>query len=114
MFLWRVISASASRSKTPETSTAGEWCKYTSRTKSRACHVPPKELKGFTKVSVKAGQSVNATIDLERDALAFYDNLASAWVVEKGKFGVLVASSSADVKLRGDIVVEKGFKFTGL
>lgn len=75
---------------------------------------PVKELKGFTKVLVKAGQSVQATVDLDRDALAFYDHLAEAWVVEAGKFDVLVGSSSETVKLRGQVELAKGFLFTGL
>jgi len=75
---------------------------------------PLKELKGFTKVFLGPGECKKATVDLERDALSYYDDRQMAWVVEKGIFEVLVAASTSDVRLGGEVVVEKGFSWTGL
>jgi beta-glucosidase len=75
---------------------------------------PVKELKGFTKVSLGPGECKKATVDLERDALSYYDDRQMAWVVEKGIFEVLVAASARNVRLRGEAVVEKGFSWNGL
>jgi len=75
---------------------------------------PLKELKGFTKVSVKKGESVDVKIELDRDAFAFYDQGKKSWVVEKGTFDVVVGSSSAVEELRGQVEVKQGFEFVGL
>lgn len=75
---------------------------------------PVKELKGFTKVYLKPGQSKKVIVQLERDALSYYDDRQMAWVVEKGTFQVLVAASVSDVRLKGEVVVAKAFSWTGL
>lgn len=54
------------------------------------------------------------TVELGRDAISFYDDRESAWVAEKGTFEVLVAASAADVKLKGEVVLENEFTWTGL
>ena len=54
------------------------------------------------------------TIELGRDAISFYDDRKMAWVAEQGTFDVLVGTSSADIKLKGEIVLEKTFTWTGL
>lgn len=75
---------------------------------------PVKELKGFTKVSVGAGESTTAAVELDRHALSFYDERRGAWVAEEGTFDVLVAASSADVKLTGQVKLPKTIVWTGL
>ncbi len=66
---------------------------------------PIKELKGFEKVALDAGESAEITFQLDRRALAFYDPYAAQWTVEPGEFGVLVGSSSRDIRLRGTFVL---------
>jgi len=75
---------------------------------------PVKELKGFSKVHLEPGKSRKVTVELGRDAISFYDDRKSAWVAEKGAFEVLVGTSSADIKLKGEAVLEKTFTWTGL
>ena len=75
---------------------------------------PRKELKGFVKVFVKAGDSERASVPLERDALSFYDERRGAWVAEAGKFDVLVAASSVDVRLEGRFELSKTIVWSGL
>jgi beta-glucosidase len=62
---------------------------------------PPKELKGFAKVLLKPGQSQKVSIQLDRNAFAFYDLDKKGWVAEKGNFKILVGSSSRDILLNG-------------
>jgi beta-glucosidase len=38
------------------------------------------------------------TLSLDRDALAYYDDLAREWVAEAGEFEVLVGASSQDIR----------------
>ena len=75
---------------------------------------PVKELKGFVKVDVKAGGSARVDVKLDRHALSFYDERRQAWVAEAGKFDVLVAASSADVRLTGQVELAKTLVWTGL
>ncbi|MBQ6118492.1 MAG: glycoside hydrolase family 3 C-terminal domain-containing protein [Clostridia bacterium] len=44
---------------------------------------PVKLLKGFKKVFVKAGETVRATVGIDKDDLRFYDPAAKAWYPEK-------------------------------
>jgi beta-glucosidase len=62
---------------------------------------PEKELKGFEKVFLKAGESKEISLPLKEDAFKFYDEAKKQWMLENGKFTVLVGSSSRDIKLTG-------------
>ncbi|WP_088653651.1 glycoside hydrolase family 3 C-terminal domain-containing protein [Geofilum rhodophaeum] len=61
---------------------------------------PPKELKGFQKVTLKAGESQELTFTISADLLQFYDNQKKAWVTEPGRFEVLLGSSSGDLRAK--------------
>ena len=43
------------------------------------------------------------TVELEKDAFSFYDDTKKAWVLEPGKFSILVGSSSKDIRLTGEL-----------
>jgi beta-glucosidase len=65
---------------------------------------PPKELKGFAKVLVRAGESRTLQIPLELPAFSYYDPSAGGaggWVADKDSFDILIGSSSRDIRLRG-------------
>ncbi len=62
---------------------------------------PVKELKGFGKVFLKAGELKTVSIALDRNAFAFYDPAQKGWASEKGEFKILVGSSSRDIRLEG-------------
>ena len=59
---------------------------------------PLKELKGFDKVFLKAGESKDVTITIDQSALSFFDPVKHDWVAEPGEFEVLVGSSSSDIR----------------
>lgn len=60
---------------------------------------PVKELKGFQKVSLDAGETQTVRLDITPEALAFYDvNLN--YLVEPGEFDILVGTSSRDQDLQ--------------
>jgi beta-glucosidase len=61
---------------------------------------PLKELKGFTKIFLKAGERQSVSIPLDLSSFAFYDPAKQSWVAEKGNFNILVGSSSRDVRLQ--------------
>lgn len=59
---------------------------------------PVKELKGFERVALKAGESKQVTLDITPDKLAFYD-IDMKKTVEPGEFEVMVGASSEDKDL---------------
>jgi beta-glucosidase len=61
-------------------------------------HRPEKELKAFAKVHLEPGERTTAMLSIQRDALAYYDDLAREWVAEAGEFEVLVGASSQDIR----------------
>ncbi len=66
---------------------------------------PTKELVGFERVSLKPGQTRTIRFSVPAERLAFFDEKKHAWVVEPGAFDVMVGSSSADIRLKGQLNV---------
>jgi beta-glucosidase len=66
---------------------------------------PPKELKGFARIELDAGQSGEARVTLPPQAFEYYDPSMHRWVLEPGEFEILVAASAADVRLRATVKV---------
>lgn len=64
---------------------------------------PDKELKGFQKVFLQAGESKDIIITLPVDAFRFFDDTKMEWVLEPGKFQIMAASSSRDIRLTKEI-----------
>ena len=67
---------------------------------------PEKELKAFKRVMLKAGEKKRVEMVLDRSAFAYYDPKQAGWVAEKGKYTVMVGSSSRDIRVKGDFVRE--------
>jgi beta-glucosidase len=62
---------------------------------------PPKELKGFAKVSLRPGESKELSISLDQRAFSYYDLARHDWYARPGDFSILVGSSSSDIRLQG-------------
>ena len=58
---------------------------------------PVKELKGFERIHLAAGESKTVTFTIGADQLSFY-NADLKKVVEPGDFDIMVGSNSRDVK----------------
>ncbi|MBN8578836.1 MAG: beta-glucosidase BglX [Cytophagales bacterium] len=58
---------------------------------------PVKELKGFKKVWIKAGETKTVAFEITTQDLSFY-NYDLQWVAEPGEFSALVGGNSRDVK----------------
>lgn len=67
---------------------------------------PEKELKGFCKVFLEAGESKRVSFGLESRDFSCYHPEREEWVCESGGYEILLGSSSADVRLRAAIDVE--------
>jgi beta-glucosidase len=68
-------------------------------------HWPPKELRGFERVSLQPGEQKTVTLTLAGEQLAFYDVKSHGFVVEPGAFDVMVGSSSRDIRDKGQVEV---------
>jgi len=73
---------------------------------------PAKELKGFMKVSLQAGETRHVSIPLDTRAFAYYDVTTRNWQAPAGNYRVLVGKSSEEIALSDDInlattVIEK-------
>jgi beta-glucosidase len=67
---------------------------------------PVKELKGFSKVSLKPGETKKVSIALNKRAFSYYDVDSKGWKAEPGAFDILVASSSDKVELKGQVTLK--------
>ena len=68
---------------------------------------PLKELKGFKKVFLNAGEQQTVSIPLDARAFAFYDPERKSFVAEAGAFKILVGRSSRDTALQQDFKLPK-------
>ena len=66
---------------------------------------PAKELKGFAKVFLKAGESKTVTIPLDDKAFRYWNVLTDRWEVEGGSYQLLVGASVQDIRLTADITL---------
>lgn len=76
---------------------------------------PALQLRGFAKAKDLApGASAKLSIKLDKYAVSFWDISRNKWKGQAGTYGVHVGTSSDDLSLRGEIIVENTFFWTGL
>lgn len=68
---------------------------------------PLKELKGFSRVAVKPGETKRLTLNLEDDQLAYWNVEAHRFEVEPDQVELLIGPSSADLRLKKTIQIVK-------
>jgi beta-glucosidase len=64
---------------------------------------PPKQLKGFQKVSLNPGASTRVTIPLDTRAFQYWDSSAHNWATTHGAYTVMVGGSSGNLPLQGTV-----------
>ena len=67
---------------------------------------PVKELKGFSKIKLKAGESKTATFTINKQSLSFF-NSQLKWVAEPGDFDLMIGASSNDIRLKDSFQLNK-------
>ena len=78
---------------------------------------PIKELRGFAKVELEAGESKTVTIEeQEKYAAAYFDEERDQWCVEAGEYEVIVSNSSTvtDQAVRGSFKVDEAYWWSGV
>ncbi|TZF83286.1 glycosyl hydrolase [Pedobacter sp. BS3] len=63
---------------------------------------PVKELKGFQKVFLKAGESKTVSFVINKEKLSFY-NSKLQWAAEPGNFEIMIGTASDDIKLTAEM-----------
>lgn len=66
---------------------------------------PKKELKGFRKVFLKAGESKTVTIELDDKAFRYFNVNTNQWEIEMAKYQICVARNVCEVELKQEISV---------
>ncbi|KAG6034551.1 glycoside hydrolase 3 [Claviceps citrina] len=67
---------------------------------------PPRQLRGFDKVSLAPGQDAVVRFELTRRDLSEWHVGLQRWVVQEGEYTVFVGASSRDIRLEGVISVK--------
>ncbi|MBR3876376.1 MAG: glycoside hydrolase family 3 C-terminal domain-containing protein [Clostridia bacterium] len=67
---------------------------------------PKKELKGFAKVFLKAGESKTVTVELDDKAFRYYNAEKNCWEIEDADYEIIVGSSVCDVRLSATIHID--------
>ena len=76
---------------------------------------PAKELKGFCRVFLKAGESRQVTIPLDDKAFRYFDTAANRFRTEAGEFEILIGANVSDIRLSAVVTVpgNDGLTVTG-
>ena len=67
---------------------------------------PEKELKGFAKVFLQAGECKTVTIPLDDKAFRYWNVKTDRWETEDGSYQLLVGASVQDIRLRAEVSVQ--------
>ena len=64
---------------------------------------PAKELKGFKKVFIKAGESAQVTIPFDDKTFRYFNVKTEKWEVEGGEYQLYIGASSVDIRLTASV-----------
>ena len=78
---------------------------YISKPEGR-CYRPVKELKGFQKVFLKAGEEKQVQIPFDDKTFRYYDAERKQWQQEKGIYHIRIGASVADIRLENDYILQ--------
>lgn len=67
---------------------------------------PEKELKGFRKVFLKAGERAEVTIPFDDKTFRYWNVKTKQWEIERGDYEIMVGASVSDIRLRITLAVE--------
>jgi len=64
---------------------------------------PMRELKGFKRVELKAGETKTVEFWLGHEDLSYWSPEKKAWIADPGTFEIEVGASSRDIRLRAPL-----------
>jgi len=66
---------------------------------------PERELKGFHRVELEAGESKSLRFTLDRAALSYWNPATHAWTADLGQFEIEIGDSSRDIRLKAPLTL---------
>lgn len=78
---------------------------YVSKT-SDTVFRPVRELKGFARVELKAGEEKEVVIPLDDKAFRFFDIRTNTWEIEAGTYCLMIGRNACEIELEADIKIE--------
>lgn len=73
--------------------------------KCNGVYRPKKELKGFRKVFLKAGETKTVEIPIDRGAFRYFNVKTNQYEIESGEYEILIGASVSDIRLSGKMDV---------
>ena len=67
---------------------------------------PAKELKGFKKVFLKAGETKEVSIPFDDKTFRYWNVYTNKWEIEMGTYQIMVGASSCDIRLTAELEVK--------
>ena len=67
---------------------------------------PARELKGFARVSLKAGETRQVTVRLDDKAFRYFNVGTNSWEIESGTYEILVGASVRDIRLKAAVEIQ--------
>ena len=67
---------------------------------------PEKELKGFKKVFIKAGERKEIEIPFDDKTFRYWNVKTDRWEIESGNYQIMIGASVSDIRLSGNLAVE--------
>ena len=74
--------------------------------KSPTVYRPAKELKGFQKVFLKAGESKSVTLPFDDKAFRYFNVKTNRFEIDGGEYAILIGASASDIRLKGTLTVK--------
>ncbi|MGJ7919096.1 beta-glucosidase family protein [Neobacillus sp. LXY-4] len=75
--------------------------------KSQEIFRPKKELKGFTKVFIRAGEAKTVTIPFDDKTFRYFNVKTNKWEIEEADYQIMIGASSTDIRL-ADALFQEG------
>jgi beta-glucosidase len=66
---------------------------------------PERELKGFEKVRLAAGETKHVSLTLDARAFSYWNEAGHKWTIDPGKFVIRVGDSSENTPLTADVTL---------
>lgn len=66
---------------------------------------PPKQLKGFKKISLNPNQQVPVIFDLTERDFSIWDRDSHGWKIQQGTFKIMIGSSSRTIMAQQEITI---------
>jgi beta-glucosidase len=74
--------------------------------KSPSVTRPVRELKGFKKLHLAAGETQHVTLKLDRRSFSYFDVASKSWKADAGPYRIQVGDSSIDLPLETQVILD--------